>query len=97
MHAVIRTYLGPNAAQFIDALVGRTAEIERLIAGVEGFVSYSLVRTAEGGVSISVYQTQQGAEASSRRVAEFIDTTMIAQHRVTPRVSDGEVLLHLDS
>ncbi len=49
MHAVLRTYSGKGAKDLMDVLDKRKAEVERLIRGVEGFVSFSLVRTGSGG------------------------------------------------
>ena len=94
MHAVIRAYTGPNAAQFIEALDRRKDELERLLASIDGFVSYTLTRTADGGVSMSVFRTKEGADESSRRVAFLVDTSMEAELRVTPIISDGAVILH---
>ncbi len=47
MHAVIRHYRGNS--QLFDELERRTDEVETLIRGVAGFVSYYLVRTEDGG------------------------------------------------
>ena len=97
MHAVIRAYTGPNAAQFIEALDRRQDELERLLTVIDGFVSYTLVRTREGGASLSVFQTKEGADESSRRVAHLVETSMDRELRVTPTISDGAVLLHRDA
>jgi hypothetical protein len=97
MHAVIRAYTGPNAAQFIEAIDRRKDEIERLLASIEGFVSYTLIHTDQGGASVSVYQTKEGADESSRRAALFVETSMDRKLRVTPTISDGAVLLHRDA
>jgi len=97
MYAVVRAYTGPNAAQFIDALEQHKDEIMRLISAIDGFVSYTLVRTAEGGASVSVYRTKNGAAESSRQAAHFVDAAMSAEDRVTPSVSAGDVVLHLDA
>jgi hypothetical protein len=56
MHAVVRTYSGKGAKELMDVLERNNAEVERLIRAVQGFVSFSLVRTASGGFSISVFQ-----------------------------------------
>jgi hypothetical protein len=56
MHAVVRTYSGKGAKELIDLIEKNKPEVEKLIRGVKGFVSYSLVRTADGGLSGSVYQ-----------------------------------------
>jgi photosystem II stability/assembly factor-like uncharacterized protein len=97
MHAVVRTYAGPNAAQFIDEMERNKDEIERLITAIDGLVSYTLVRTDEGGASVSVYQTKDGGDASSRAVERLVETALSADDRVTPTVSDGVVVVHLDA
>jgi len=51
-------------------LARRTDEVEQLIRGVSGFVSYCLVRTADGGFSVSVFEDRAGTEESNRRAAE---------------------------
>ena len=55
MHAVVRTYSGKGAKELMDVLEKNKAEVERLIRAVQGFVSFSLVRTASGGCSVSVF------------------------------------------
>src|SRR5260221_11600092 len=58
MHAVIRSYSGKGTKALFDLLEKNKGEVESLIRGVKGFVSYSLVRTTRGGFSVSVYQTR---------------------------------------
>jgi hypothetical protein len=41
-------------------------EIETLIKPVEGLVSYSLVSTADGGLSVTVCKDQKGIDESTR-------------------------------
>ena len=51
MHAVIRSYSGKGTKALFDLLEKNKGEVESLIRGVKGFVSYSLVRTTRGGFS----------------------------------------------
>ena len=46
--------------------------MERLIRAVQGFVSFSLVRTASGGFSASVFQNKAGTDESVRVAREWI-------------------------
>ena len=55
MHAVMRDYSGDGAKKLFDILEKRTAEVKEVIMPIKGFVSYSLVRTARGGFSITIY------------------------------------------
>ena len=57
MHAVIRSYSGKGTKALFDLLEKNKGEVESLIRGIKGFVSYSLVRTTRGRFSVSVYQS----------------------------------------
>jgi hypothetical protein len=95
MHAVIRTYSGNGAKELIDAIEKNKAEVEKLIRSVKGFVSYSLVRTASGGFSVSIYQDKAGTEESSRIARDWIKNNAAKAGAATPSISEGAVLLHL--
>ena len=66
MHAVIRTYSGPSAKKLFDLIEERKREVEGLIRPITGFVSYSLLRTADGGASVTVCQDKAGCDESAR-------------------------------
>src|SRR6516164_497193 len=65
MYAVIRSYSGKGTKALFDLLEKNKGEVESLIRGVKGFVSYSLVRTTRGGFSVSVYEDKAGADEST--------------------------------
>ena len=54
MHAVVRTYSSAGAKKLFDVLEERKKDVEDLIRPIKGFVSYCLIRTADGGVSVTV-------------------------------------------
>jgi heme-degrading monooxygenase HmoA len=91
MFATVRTYSsGPAQA---DALVENEAQVTSLISGIEGFKAYYLVRTAEGAVSISIYETEAGATESTSAAAAFIRDRLPDVGGSAPRVSAGEVAI----
>jgi len=94
MHAVVRQYSGPGARELFDALERSKADVERIIRGVPGFVTYSLVRAGDGGLSVTVCRDQAGCEESSRRAREWVQQNVPAA-RTPPQVSEGNVILHL--
>lgn len=94
MHAVIRQYSGQGARELIDALEQHTADVERVIRGVPGFVSYSLIRTGDGGLSVTVCQDRAGCEESSRGAREWIRQN-VAMSTSAPQVTEGNVIVHL--
>jgi hypothetical protein len=80
-------------AQLMDELARRTDEVEQLIRDVSGFVSYSLVRTADGGFSVSVFEERAGTEESSRRAADWIRQNAPQVAGSPPEIIKGEAFL----
>jgi hypothetical protein len=94
MHAVVRRYSGEGATQLFDELERNLETIEQLIRGVPGFAAYTLVRTGDGGLSVTVCQDKAGTDESVRIAADWIrqNTTASAS---PPQVSEGDVILQL--
>jgi heme-degrading monooxygenase HmoA len=95
MHAVVRTYSGKGAKELIDVLEKSKAEVENLIRRVQGFVSFSLVRTASGGFSVSVFQDKAGADESVRVAREWIAKNAASIGAAPPAISEGTVILEV--
>ena len=72
MHAVVTTYSGKGAKELLDVLEKNKGEVERLIGAAKGFVSFSLVRTSEGGFSVSVFNDKAGTDESIRVARDWI-------------------------
>jgi heme-degrading monooxygenase HmoA len=72
MHATVRNYSGKGSKELIDLLEKRNRDVKELITSIKGFVSYSLVRTADSGFSVSVYQDKAGADESMKKAKEWI-------------------------
>jgi hypothetical protein len=95
MHAVVRTYSGKGAKELIDLIEKNKPEVERLIRGIKGFVNYSLVRTANGGFSVSVYQDKAGTDKSVKVARDWITKNAKSTGVAAPSVAEGTVLLQL--
>jgi heme-degrading monooxygenase HmoA len=93
MYATVRTYSG--AAGLADALAARADDIRGVIAQIEGFRAYYLVRTEDGAVSVSVYDTEAGAQASVKAAADYLGQNLAEFATTPPAVSSGEVVLSL--
>ena len=91
MHAVLRTYSGAGAKEFFDQLEERKSYVESIMRAVDGFVSYTLVRTAEGGFSVTINQTKVGADHSIRLAADWAqqNASNTGLDPVSPMVSEG--------
>lgn len=95
MYAVVRMYSGDGGKKLIDLLEARKSEVEALIRPVEGFVSYSLIRTAEGGASVTVCQDKAGTDESLRVARDWIAENASNTGASLPTVLEGSVILHL--
>ena len=95
MHTVIRSYSGSGAAALIDLLEERKEEVEGLIRAVTGFVSYSLVRTADGGVSVTVCQDKTGTDESLQLARGGIQEHGANLDVSPPTVTEGSNILQM--
>lgn len=60
-------------------------------------MSYCLVRTADGGFSVSVFEDWAGTEESHRRAADWIRQNAPKVAGSPPEVIEGEAILQLSS
>jgi proline dehydrogenase len=95
MHAVVRMYSGAGGKKLIDLLEERKKEVEALIRPVKGFVSYSLIRTADGGASVTVCDDKAGTDESLRVAREWIGKNASNTGASPPTVVEGPVILQL--
>ena len=72
MHAVIRTYNGEGASMVFDLVENNADEVRELLGSIPGFASYTAIRTAGGGVTVTVCQDQTGTDEYSKRAAVFV-------------------------
>ncbi len=93
MHATARYYAGPGAKELIDLLDERKSDVEKLIKAVPGFVSYSLVRLNEGGMSLTVCNDKAGTEESTRVASQWVRENTSNLTPPTPMVSEGDVII----
>jgi hypothetical protein len=95
MHAVVRTYSGKGAKELFDVLEKQKAEVEKLMRSVKGFVSYALVRTTDGGFSVSVAQDKAGADESIQKARDWIKQNAANVGANPPAVSEGSIILQV--
>jgi len=95
MYAVTRGYSGKGARELIDILEKNKADIEGLIKSIKGFVGYLLVRTPEGGFSVSVFQDKAGAYDSVNVARDWIAKNAGYTRVAAPMISEGVVILHV--
>ena len=92
MHVIIRNYSGQGASELFDALAQHEDDVQRLISGVPGFISYSAVRSNGGGYTVTACQDQAGTDESTRRAAGWVREN-VGAHVDPPLVSEGSTVL----
>jgi len=94
MHAVMRAYSGKGAKELLDLIEKNKKDIEKLIKGIKGFVSYYAVRTEDGSFTVSVFKDKAGADESVRVAREWVKKNAADTGVAPPKVSEGTVALH---
>jgi hypothetical protein len=94
MYAVIRKYSDKGAALLFHELETKKGELVKMMHDIPGFIAYTLVRTQDGGLSITVCQDKEGTDESTRWAAAWIRENVpnVTTH---PEVTEGNVILEV--
>ena len=84
-----------TAKELFDLLETRKQDVESLIRSIKGFVSYSLVRTGDGGITVTVCQDKAGTDESVQKAKDWIGQNASNIGASAPKVSEGPVILQL--
>src|SRR5262245_51196509 len=95
MHVVIRRYTG--ASSLIAAMEERAEEVEDLLSGVAGLVTYHAVRNGDELATITVCEDEEGIEESTRLAREWVQQNLPAEAVAAPDVFNGESFIVLES
>ncbi len=95
MYAVVRSYAGTGAKELFDLLEERKSDVESVIRSVNGLVSYSLIRTNDGGITVTVCNDKSGTDESIERAREWVQDNASDLGVAPPSISEGPVALHL--
>ena len=95
MHTVVRHYKG--SSKLMDELATREDEIRELITTVDGFIAYYLIRTDDGGASISVFRDGAGTAESTKRAAAYIKENLDGIAAGPPEIIEGESFINFSA
>ena len=95
MQTAIRTYSGKGAKELFVVLEREKADVERVLRAVKGFVGYTLVRTADGGFSVTTCRDKAGIDESVVVARDWVAKNAGNTGAAAPTVSEGSVILHL--
>lgn len=91
MYVTIRAYQGNS--ELADTLLENETNIRELIGGIDGFKAYYLVKLAEGTATVSVFDSKEGADASTAAAATWLSENQ-PDIAAAPYVTAGDVVLN---
>ena len=95
MHTVIRSYAGAGAKELFDILEQRKSEVQSAMKEVAGLVSYTLLRSADGGgISVTTCADKAGTDESARVASDWVRKNAANTGVGAPRVAEGTVIIH---
>lgn len=95
MYAIVRNYSGAGAKQLFDVLERQKAEVEGTLRKVPGLESYTLVRSGDGGMSITVCKDKAGADESVKVAREWIKKNAADVPAYPPAIMEGPVIVQI--
>jgi hypothetical protein len=95
MYAVVRNYSGAGAKKLFDVLEQRKAEVEAVLREVPGLTSYTLLRSGDGGLSVTVCQDKAGTDESLKVARDWIQKNAAGTGASPPAVTEGSVILQI--
>jgi hypothetical protein len=94
MFASIRKYSG--APMLSDELLKHQDAIKSVLRPIRGFHAYTLVRTNDGAISVTLCEDRAGAEESNRATSTWLTNNLPAFANRAPEITTGEVLFELE-
>ena len=95
MHAVVRSYSGKGASDLMDRIEKSSDDVEKLLRDVTGFVSYTLFRTDDGGVTVTVCKDKAGTDESIQVARDWVAENASDTGVGAPTVTEGDVVMQL--
>lgn len=91
MYIVVRTWT--NAGALADAMLERQQEVTDIISGVPGFVAYYATRAGDTLTSVTVCDSQDGTQESTRLAGEWVKKNVTGASIGAPQIAEGETFL----
>ena len=92
---VVRTYSGKGAAETIGLVIASKKDIKKLMRSVKVFVDYSVVKTEDGGFTVTVSKTEKAAATTTAVARDWILKNTSKLKADPPKAAGGEVYLSI--
>ena len=78
----------------MDALETQAADVQNTMRQVKGLVSYTVIRSGDGGYAIAVCQDQAGIDESTQKAKDWILKNAASTGVAAPEVTVGNVIVY---
>ena len=97
MYGVLRSYSGDGAKKLATRLEERKAEVEALIRGVPGLISWGLMRTSDGCTTFTLCKDKAGADQSVSIARDWIKKNASDVSASAPTITEGPVSMRFST
>ena len=97
MYGVMRSYSGEGAKKLAALLDERKAEVEKVIRGVPGLISWGLMQTPDGCTTFTLCKDKAGADQSVTIARDWIKQNASGISAPAPTVTEGPVSMRVTS
>jgi hypothetical protein len=95
MYTIVRSYFGKGSKELFDVVEKNKGDVEKLMRSVKGFVSYAVVRSGDGGFTVTVCNDKAGADESVEKARDWIAKNAAGTGVDPPTISEGPNILDL--
>jgi hypothetical protein len=86
-----------GAKELFDLLEKNHTDVEKTMRSVQGLVSYTLVRSEDGGFSVTVCNDKAGTDVSLEKARDWIAKNAAGIDVAAPKVSEGSIVVDLNN
>ena len=95
MYGVMRSYSGEGAKKLAALLEERKAEVEKVIRGVPGLITWGLMKTPDGCTTFTLCQDKAGADQSVTVARDWIKQNASGINAAAPTITEGPVSMRI--
>ena len=88
-------HISEKARRKFDLLEKNKTDVEKTMRSVKGLVSYTLVRSEDGGFSVTVCNDKAGTDESLEKARDWIAKNAADIGLAAPKVSEGSIVVDL--
>ena len=91
MYGVTRSYSGEGGKKLAARLEERKTEIEKILRGVDGFMTWALMQTSDGMVTYTLCKDKKGCDQSVNLAREWVQKNASDISVGAPKITEGPI------